>query len=291
VIQGGKMAARIVLLPILDDQDARAALKFGHRCADYSQAVLQLLYLNLSQSEETPESLINRLSFTPRDLFNSMVSIIACQPEDCEKVILTASARPEVELLVLSNAPARQELITKLFEQASCPIALSHFEHNADKPIKRLIVPLDGSPTSASAIEPALRFAADENAQLHVLHIAAVGNFSNEPGSLPIGTYMDQPQYEWPIWMREFWDRFLVCVKEIAPNIKPQLHVAQGEVGAQIEQFVRALDGDLVAMAINSDKALAQRLMRNLTCPLLLVRPTQQFAFDHCINLSKSRAA
>src|SRR5262249_11295134 len=122
------------------------------------------------------------------------------------------------------------------------------------------------------AVEPALQLAKRFAAQLHILHTAPFVARANEPGNLPLGPYMDQPQYEWPLWMREFWDRFLNNAKAIAPEMKVALHIGQGELSSSIDQFARTFECKLVIMAAAADRSLHAELLKRLGCPLMLVQ-------------------
>jgi nucleotide-binding universal stress UspA family protein len=264
---------RVIVIPLIGRGDARAAIGFGHRIAVSRQAILQLLYL--SEKEEDPAVIISRFHLLPEDLFNSVVRQIHCPKEEFDEAILAVSALPEVEMLIFSDGDDLPNLTKKIVEKASSPILLtqSEFAPTVERGIRKILVPIDCTPSSAVAIESAVLFAEETGASLHVLHIATMET-ANEAGSLPIGPYMDQPQHDWPLWIREFWDRFIICVKEIAPQINFKLHISRGEIDEEILLYAKSLECDLVTLtAGGSSVELLNRLIRELPCPLLLVQP------------------
>ncbi|MEW6732226.1 MAG: universal stress protein [Acidobacteriota bacterium] len=291
------MDTKVIIVPVVTARQSQAALSLGRRAAATSGAMLQLFYF--TEKEQPPESIIARLGFTPRDMFNAVLTQICGEESKYQAAILEAAARPEVEMMVLAFDGLEpfidEHLLESLVEHIPCPVFFTRpdLERLAERPIQQLVVPLDGTPSAAAAIEPAVRLAGENDAQLHVLYIATDRSAPHEPGSLPIGPYLDQPQHDWPFWIREFWDRFIICTKQIAPQVKSHLHVIHGEVVEEIKRFVHKHDCDLLTMAINLRAADTQadrlrKLMSQLHCPLLLVRPKE--ANSQCASLYHSAA-
>jgi nucleotide-binding universal stress UspA family protein len=266
-------ATKVIVVPLIGKKDARAAVNYGRSIAKTRSSILQLLYLG--DKEEDPAELIATMELSPEDLFNAVVSQVHCPKEDYDKAIITAASRPEVELLIFSDGDDIPYLTTQIVDKVECPLMLIQSEsiRDYDKPIEQILVPVDCTPSSAGAIEPAVLIAAEAGAKLHVLHIAD-RETATEPGSLPLGPYMDQAQHEWPHWIREFWDRFIICVKEIAPQVEFQLHVSRGDIKEEILTYVNTFDVDLVTMAAGVESGdMINSLISKLPCPLLLVRP------------------
>jgi nucleotide-binding universal stress UspA family protein len=143
--------------------------------------------------------------------------------------------------------------------------------------LRRLLVPHDGTPTSAATIGPAIDFASRAAAELVVLHVATPGTERpTEPGTLLSPRYVDQPQHEWPVWTREFLDR-LRAVGRARDGINIRLAVAQGEAGSAIVDFARANDSDLIILgwrgALEPDRARTmRRVIRDSGCPVVVFR-------------------
>jgi nucleotide-binding universal stress UspA family protein len=268
-------ATNVIIVPLIGKGNARAAVNIGLNVAASRKAILKLLYL--SEKEESPSEIIARFGLVPEDLFNAVVQQICCNEDDFIKTILDTASQPEVDMLIFSDGDDTPFITKSLVEKISCPVLLiqSELVAEAGKPIKNILVAIDCTPSSAAAIEPAVHFAELTGADLHVLHITTMGS-AKEPGSLPIGPYMDQPQYDWPLWIREFWDRFIVSVKEKVPQVVPHLHISTGDLDKEILRLASELRCDLVTMTSNTNTELMYTLMSKLACPLLLVQPGKE---------------
>jgi hypothetical protein len=95
---------------------------------------------------------------------------------------------------------------------------------------------------------------------------------------------MDQAQYEWPLWTREFWDRFIVCARDLAPQVKLKLEVGYGVVEQEIARCANLLDCDLVIMAVSATARIASSLLKVLRCPLLLTHAHQETDMESCLR-------
>jgi nucleotide-binding universal stress UspA family protein len=159
---------------------------------------------------------------------------------------------------------------------AQCPVVLvppaRGRKHWA---LRQLLVPHDGTPTSAATMGPATNFASLAAAELLVLHVATPGTERpTEPGTLISPRYVDQPQHEWPAWAQEFLDR-LRAVGEARHEVEIRLAVAQGEAGSAIVDF--AQKSDLIVLgwrgALDPDRARTmRRVIRDTGCPVLVFR-------------------
>jgi nucleotide-binding universal stress UspA family protein len=159
---------------------------------------------------------------------------------------------------------------------APCPVVLvPPVRGQQSWALHRLLVPHDGTPTSAAAMGPATEFAAMAAAELIVLHVATPGiGPPTEPGTLVSPRYVDQPQHEWPAWAQEFLDR-LRAVGGARNGIDIRLAVARGDAGAAILDFAR--QSDLIVLGwrgvLEPDRARTmQRVIRETVCPVIVFR-------------------
>src|SRR5207302_4953454 len=75
--------------------------------------------------------------------------------------------------------------------------------------ISRVLLPLDGSPAAAAAVQATLDFAHEFGARLQLLHVPLSAKAPPEqPGTLVGPKYIDAPHHEWPAWTDEFVRRF-----------------------------------------------------------------------------------
>jgi universal stress protein A len=141
--------------------------------------------------------------------------------------------------------------------------------------LRHVLLPHDGSPTTAALARPALEYVARTDAELLVLHVVAPGaSRLAEPGSFSAPLYVDQSQYEWPAWVQEFLER-AYCPPEETKRLRMALAV--GEPGDEISRFARDNHVDLIVLgwhgALNAEHATTVRaVLRVPPCPLLLLR-------------------
>jgi nucleotide-binding universal stress UspA family protein len=169
---------------------------------------------------------------------------------------------------------------------APCPVVLVRPElgvHPAA--LRRIIVPEDGTPTTAAALQPAGELAGRSGAELDVLHVAAAAAHQPaEPGTLTAPRYLDQPQHEWPVWTREFLQR-LRHLCHCPSTVQTRLFLRTGEPGAEIVRFARERETDLIVVAwrghLDGQRAATLRaVVRDAPCPTLVLRVASQAAAE-----------
>ena len=87
---------------------------------------------------------------------------------------------------------------------APCPVVLVPPSRGRQPLLlQQILLPYDGTPTTATAFRPALELAERADAKLFVLHVVGARTTSPvEPGSVSAPFYIDQEQHEWPAWSR-----------------------------------------------------------------------------------------
>jgi nucleotide-binding universal stress UspA family protein len=162
--------------------------------------------------------------------------------------------------------------------QAPCPVVLVRPELGLRAwSLRRIVVPHDGTPTTAAAIEPASNLAGRSGAEFDILHVAAPDTAQPaEPGTLTAPRYLDQPQHEWPAWAREFLARTRsLC--HCPSVVQTRLDLRTGEPGAEIVRFATEHQGDLIVLAwrgyLDAERATTLReVIRAAPCPTLILR-------------------
>ena len=76
--------------------------------------------------------------------------------------------------------------------------------------MKRLLVPLEGSPSSSEAMRQADDAFCKRGREIVMLHVVTSGT-PLEAGSMPAPRMVDQEHYEWAAWQEEFCMRFSQC--------------------------------------------------------------------------------
>ena len=128
--------------------------------------------------------------------------------------------------------------------------------------LRRLLVPLDGSATTAAALRGTIEFARGCALEVVVLHV-------RDEASLP--PFEDQPQHETASWAHEFVARHCPC-----PPEELQLEVRVGSPPDYVVRVAVEADVDLVALGWSQDlsegrAAVVRETLAKSAVPVLLV--------------------
>jgi nucleotide-binding universal stress UspA family protein len=137
--------------------------------------------------------------------------------------------------------------------------------------IRRVLIPLEGSPSSSEAMRRAEGEFCARGRELIALHVVT-SDVPVEPGSLPAPRMMDQEHYEWMSWREEFTMRFSQCPQ----GGRHRTIVRVGDPREVIQQEALDLGVDVIVAAWNQSLAeghcqRVKALLEGTPCPLLLV--------------------
>jgi nucleotide-binding universal stress UspA family protein len=161
-----------------------------------------------------------------------------------------------------------------LLERTSLPVFLVRADMRPLRAVQRLLVPLEGTPSSSAA----MRFVEDRlckpGREIIMVNVAT-GRAPGEIGSLPAPCFIDQEQYEWAEWQDEFARRF-------SPRVggrDQRIDVIAGDPPEAIAAAARADSADLVVLCwkgsfLAGHGRIVLRLMETSPCPLLLIPAT-----------------
>ncbi len=271
-------SAKTVLVPLDGSVHATAAIPVARGFGELLHATVALLHV--SDDDLTPHMLVERMKLSGEDVPGL---IVEHRPGAAAAAIVKEAGERHAAMIVMCprirtdlQSRALGSVAAAVLRTAPCPVVLVPPARGRKRwALRRLLVPHDGTPTSAAAIGPATDFASKAAAELTVLHVATPGGERpTEPGTLVSPRYVDQPQHEWPAWAQEFLDR-LRAVGGARGGIEIHLAVAQGEAGAAIVNFAR--QSDLIVLgwrgALEPDRAQTmRRVIRDTTCPVIVFR-------------------
>jgi nucleotide-binding universal stress UspA family protein len=230
---------------ILSPQEIRAKLKLT--AEHLSGAVLD-------QRTGVPASTVTQEAYRRRSRF-----IVMC----CHARFAQSEAGAEgISRDVLLNAP--------------CPVILVPGGRGQSPwSLRRMLVPHDGTPTSAGSVNSMGELCRRAGAEMILLHVAtAAAPPPEDPGALPAPRYLDQPQYEWPAWEGEFLARTRAIGKPPC-DVKLRTVVCTEDIGHAIVRFASQEQTDLIALAwrMNLDAGRARTIrtvVRQAACPALI---------------------
>lgn len=293
----GRAATIIVALD--GSEHALAALPVARTLADAEQATLQVLHI--AERLLPPGELLHKLGLTINDIRGSIMG--QTQGDPAEGIVHVARERQSLYIVLCTHTGveepieelgrvARQVLLT-----ASCPVLLVPPAHGL-RPLalRRVLLPYDGTPTTAAAIGPALELADKAGAEVTVLHVATVRmRQPAEPGTLAAPRYLDQPHHEWPAWGQELRQR-VCCLARAGQVHKLRLVLAAGEPVQEVVRYTHEHRIDLIVLAWNGTlevkrAAVAKAVIREASCPILVLRVRADRAMGRSADASGAVAA
>jgi nucleotide-binding universal stress UspA family protein len=146
--------------------------------------------------------------------------------------------------------------------------------------IQRILVPLDGTPSTAAAIAPAGDLARLAGASLDLV---MVGNLDLptpvpvELGTMATPQYVDQPQHEWPAFSQEFLARFLSAIGRCPQGVPSRFFLRAGDPAREILRAATDLDSDLIALVWHGGcegdhGRVFRRVLHDAGLPVLVLR-------------------
>jgi len=167
--------------------------------------------------------------------------------------------------------PGLGHVAEAILASAVAPLLLVRPGMRSVESLRRILVPLEGSPSASASMKVADDAFCRRGRELVMLHVATKDTPA-ERGSLPAPRMMDQEQYEWAAWQDEFTMRFSACPE----GGRHRVAVRVGEPARVIAEEARALDAELIVLSWNGSfaagrGAVVRELLDTAPCPVLLV--------------------
>jgi nucleotide-binding universal stress UspA family protein len=142
--------------------------------------------------------------------------------------------------------------------------------------LRRLVVPLEGSPSASVAMTRADDAFCRRGREIVMLHVVTTTT-PGESGSLPAPRIVDQEHYEWSAWQEEFTMRFSQCPE----GGRHRVAVRVGTPALAIAEEARADGAELVVLSWNGTfahghGAVVRELLEIAPCPLLIIPPERR---------------
>lgn len=272
-----------VIVPLDGAEGAEATLVVARTLAELIDGMLHVVYAE-GLSEDGP-SLESTLQVSSSLLRGAVVDAVV---DFGVPSILRILDEREGSILVLSrrlsgagSGDRIRPLAEELIRESRAPLVLVPSDFTAEGwSINRVLMPHDGTPTTAAAFGPSLSITESAGAELIVLHSAEAGvAHPREPGTFGGPQYVDQPQHEWPAWAHEFLER-LGCIGCIPPGLRVRLALVTGSPGREIVSYASEHEVDLVVLAWHGhwapDRARTVRaVIERVSCPVILLRTVE----------------
>jgi len=269
-----------ILVPLDGTRHSLVALPVARRLASLMHGTIHVLHV--AQRRTPPDELLDTLGLSPDELEDTVLDLETGAPEN---EILRAAERWDDATIVLCTHTGMEKpygalghVAWAVLQRARHPIILVQPERGF-RPweIDHILLPHDGTPTTAVGFSPAAKLAVRTHAELAVVYVAEPREpRPEEPGTYTVPRYVDQPQHEWPAWAGEFLER--VCgLGRIPAGLRLTMHLAHGDPGHEIVEFARRHGTDLILLAWHgrSEPERARTLrtvVHEAPCPVLIYR-------------------
>ncbi len=150
----------------------------------------------------------------------------------------------------------------------------------APRRLQRILVPLDGTPSTASALAPAGELARLAGASLDIMMVGELERPTPVPvelGTMVTPQYVDQPQHEWPAFSREFLERFVGAIGRCSRGVTSRFFLRAGDPAREILRAANELDSDLIALVWHGGcegerGRVFRRVLHDACVPVLVLR-------------------
>jgi nucleotide-binding universal stress UspA family protein len=198
------------------------------------------------------------------------------------RLLEISNLHPTAFLIVGADPTAGDKLgvglvATRAIEESNTPVLV--VRPGATIKLQRILVPLDGTPSTASALEPVTELARAAGASLDIVLVGEAQHPASpvEHGTMFAPQYIDQPHHEWPAFSEEFVERFVHTLGHCSSDVPRRFFLGAGDPDEEILRYARTLGSDLAVLvwhglASARHGAIFQSIVRRATCPLLILR-------------------
>ena len=204
--------------------------------------------------------------------------------EGLEVVDLVGEAADEIARLVgkvdvdavalglrTAAAPGLGHITKAVLGRFTAPVLLVRPGMRPLTTLRRLVVPLEGSPSASAAMRHADGALCARGREIVMLHVVTKST-PGERGSFPAPRIVDQEHYEWSAWQDEFCMRFSQCPE----GGRHRVCVRVGEPVPTIVKEAQADGAELIVLSWNGSfaddhGAVVKALLDTAPCPLLIV--------------------
>jgi len=202
--------------------------------------------------------------------------------DPARRLVELSDLHPTAFLIVGADPSAGDKLgvgclAARAIEESNAPVLV--VRPGTTVKLERILVPLDGTPSTASALEPATELARAAGASLDVVLVGEAQHppTSTEHGAMAPPQYVDQPHHEWPAFSGEFVERFMHTLGHCPSDVPMRFFFGTGDPGEEILRYASTLGSDLAVLvwhglASARHGAIFQSVVRRAPCPVLILR-------------------
>ncbi|MDI3288650.1 universal stress protein [Polyangium sp. 15x6] len=267
----------LVALNGTDAAASQAAVAMGRLVA---RTLHEPLHGIFASEAKVPPGELPRLLGMPKHALDGVVLDVEVG-DPVERIMAFTEAHPTAFVIVGAESSERGglgvgELAGHTIERSHAPVIVVRPEERLA--LSRILVPLDGTPSTASALEPAGALARQAGASLDIVLVGEAQHGPHvEPGAMGAPQYVDQPHHEWPAFSAEFVHRFAKTIGHCPEDVPTRFFLGAGAPADEILRFAETLAADLTVLVWHGLRreehgAVFERVLRKATCPVLVLR-------------------
>jgi nucleotide-binding universal stress UspA family protein len=268
---------RRVLVSLHGQKPSLEAITLGRLVAGAMQKPLHGLY---TCEKPMPTIAVQKQLNLPEGALEGMVLDVAVG-DPVERLVAFTEEHPTAFVIVSAEPSPSDEtelgdFVTRVLESSSAPLFVVRPGSGAH--LARLLVPLDGTPSTASALGPAGELARVVGASLDIVLVGEAQHVPHpEPGAMAPPQYVDQPHHEWAAFSDEFVHRFMMTLGHCPSDVPTRFFLGAGDPAAEILRYADELGSDLVVLvwhglASSEHGATFRTVLARAACPVLVLR-------------------
>lgn len=269
-----------IIIPLDGSETATVALGVAQAMARMMGAVLHIVHVTETR---VPESeLLGRLQVSGLKAHDF---ILHQKAGDAVDAVIEVLSPPHMKMIVMSSHGFTFDAQALMGQTAMGIIQRSPDPVMVIRPDMKnlpgedwtpgsMLVPLNGSPGAAAAMDRIIELAEIMECSIDVVHVAVLGREpSREAGSLVSPRYLDYPYYDWEAWVDEFMARFA----RRPPSVKLKLFHREGVPADEMLKLALESEQDLITLTwqgnLEKGRALTiKRILRLAGIPVVLIR-------------------
>jgi nucleotide-binding universal stress UspA family protein len=280
---------RSILVPLDGSAGSAAALPVARTLASATGSVVQLLRVVPTDSKTETSQAASYLAPISQELEQASLSVDSTvgQGDPSTEILKFARAR-DVDLIVMATHAhgsrsilALTSVARQVLTDSPAPVLMVRPDGQGMQRIRKLLVPVDGSPGGSLALAAAAWLCRRTGATMVLLDVVVpvpVDAFADMP-ALSLGAYVD------PVWEDLALSAARIYVNSLAHRLTDvglacEAQVATGEVASEIIRAASEVDADMVVMSTHSIAwpgqaylgSVADRVVAASGRPVLLLR-------------------
>lgn len=269
-----------IIVPLDGSAISVRALDAAQAIATVMDAVLHIIHVT-EKPMPLPE-LMEELKIGKLDVRDFVLHQI---PGDVAGTVVGFAAREKARLIVMSSHGTTYDegalmghIAMGIIQQAATPVMVIRPDMinvpDAHWRPRKMLIPLNGSPAAAAAMDEALELAELMHCSVEIIHVAVLGERRpQEVGSYTTPRYLDYAHHEWSAWADEFMARFT----RQPPTVKVKLLHRQGVPVEQMLKLAVESGDDLILLGwqgrLEKDRAMTiKQLLKETEVPVVLIR-------------------